>query len=377
MTKQINLEEVKEFVLQRTLKNIETVQEKAPVSVREGQAIYASDSDWRLGFWGGILQYCYLLSRDERFLQAYHMQRPRLLKRLYHQKETLDHDIGFIYMPTEYARFKLSADNESRAAVLEAADELLRRFNEKGRFIRAWDWDDGSEFASHNNGRMIIDCMLNLPLLFEASRLSGDEKYHRAAEQHAETCADTIVRADGTTYHTYRFDVETGAPVCGETWQGASDESCWSRGQSWAVTGFTMAYRYTKNERFLKTAVQTADTFLLLSEENDLPAWDFAVRGQGAPYDASAAAVACCGLLELAGYVGEEKGRLYREWADKLFAALWNECAVKSDDGDYTGIITHATGFYRMNSEIDTHIIYADYYFIKAMARYLDFKWFV
>ncbi len=372
----MNLEKIKNYVLDKVRNNLAEFGDNTPTSVYEGAYRFANIADWRLGFWGGILHYCYLFSDDKVFLEGYEGQRPKLLTRLYEMPETLDHDMGFVYLPTEYARYKLSGDEESLQAVRAAADALALRYQEKGRFIRAWDWDDGSDFAANNDKRLIIDCMFNLPLLFEAYRLFGDERYYEIACAHANTCAETIVREDGTTFHTYLIDPVTGERLKGETRQGLADDSCWSRGQAWAMGGFAMAYRYTKDAKMLETAVKTADVFVDSLEETLLPAWDFALKGTGAVYDTSAAAIACCALLELCDYVEAEKRAVYRLWAERMFEALWN-IGAKEGMLNSPAIITHSTGFFSMDSEIDTGIIYGDYYFVKALAKFLGMEWFV
>lgn len=370
-----NINEVVSFILEKTKKNAQNFGEKAPVSIVNGKYTFASNSDWRQGFWGGILNYCYILSGKKEYLEYADTQNRILRDRLYNTPQTLDHDIGFLYELTELTYYKLTGDKKSLKTAIDASDILVNRYNPKGKYIQAWDvWTFEPEFAQNNDRRIIIDCMFNLPLLFEVSKLTGDKKYYDVAYNHAETCRKTIVREDGTTFHTYLFDRDTGAPDRGETWQGYADDSCWSRGQSWAVTGFTMAYRYTKNEKFLETATLTADKFISLLEENYLPAWDFIFKGQDVVPDASAAAIAACGLLELAEYVDAKKGEFYKQAAEKMIESLWENCSSKGDD-EYEALIKRCTGFFAKNSEVDTGIIYGDYYFVKAVTRLYGKEW--
>lgn len=365
------------FILEKTKANMERFGDKCPRSTVNGKYEFAGINDWRFGFWGGILNYCYELSGRAEFLDGAKRQNEILRGRLYNNPETLDHDIGFLYAPTLLAEYKITGNRDCLKTAKDAADILLKRYNAKGKFIQAWDeWPFEKEFSKNNPRRMIIDCMFNLPLLFEISKETGDGRYAAAAENHADTCSRTIVREDATTFHTYLFNLETGAPDRGETWQGYSDDSCWSRGQAWAVGGFTMAYRYTKNEHFLKTAERTADKFIELLDDNGLPAWDFVFKNQNAVPDASAAAIAACGLLELSEYVGAEKGKFYRSAAENMIDALWTLCSSKDDDA-CESLITRCTGFFPKASEVDTGIIYGDYYFVKAVVKLAGKKWFV
>lgn len=370
-----NINEIVSFILEKTKKNARNFGEKAPVSIVDGKYIFASNSDWRQGFWGGILNYCYLLSGDKEYLEYADKQSRILRDRLYNNPQTLDHDIGFLYTPTEYAKYKITGDEKSLLAAIDACDILIERYNRNGKYIQAWDeWPFEQEFSKNNPRRIIIDCMFNLPLLFEISKVTGNKKYYDVAYNHAETCRKTIVRPDGTTFHTYLFDSVTGEPERGETWQGYSDDSCWSRGQSWAVGGFTMAYRYTKDKNFLDTAILTSDKFISLLEENYLPAWDFIFKGQDVVPDASAAAIAACGLLELAEYVDAKKGEFYKRAAKKMIESLWKNCSSNGDD-EYEALIKRCTGFFAKNSEVDTGIIYGDYYFVKAVTRLYGKDW--
>lgn len=373
-----NIKEMVSFILEKTKKNMEKFGENTPVAVIDGRNFrYASIDDWRLGFWGGILNYCYVLSGEEKFLGYADIQEKKLKDKLYNHPQTLDHDIGFLYEPTALTKYYLKGDEESLRIAIDASDVLISRYNPKGKYIKAWnEWPTEPVFSKEHDRRIIIDCMFNLPLLFEISKITGDKKYYEVAYNHAETCRKTIVRKDGTTYHTFLFDRETGAPDKGETWQGYADESCWSRGQAWAVGGFTMAYRYTKDENFLKTAILTADKFIELLDDDFMPAWDFEFRNQGAVPDASASAITACGLLELCEYVDKEKGDFYRETARKLIDTLWEKCASKDDDS-YEALIKRCTGFHRVNSEVDTGIIYGDYYFVKAVTRLYGKEWII
>lgn len=373
-----NLSQIKDYILKKTLENAERASGRLPVATdKDGRFTYGKIEDWRAGFWPGILNYCYLMSGDDRYLEYAESYHTAFVDRLYNKKETLDHDIGFLYIPTEYARYKIKGCSDSLKATIDAADSLLERYNEKGKYIVAWNvWENRGEFGKNNVRRMIIDCMMNLGILFEASELTGDNKYFEAAKNHGLTCMKTIVRPDFTTFHTYLFDMETGKPDKGETWQGHSDSSCWSRGQAWAVAGFTMAYRYTNEKAFLDTAIATADKFISFLDDNYLPAWDFVFRNTGAVPDASASGIAACGLLELSEYVTESKALFYKESAKKLIDSLWNNCILCNDE-NFEALVNRCTGFYDQDIDVDAGIIYGDYYFVKAIAKLCGAEWII
>ncbi len=366
---------MKDFILKKTDKLMRETGDRLPEGTVDGKYFYKPNAEyggWTGGFWIGLLNYCYLMSGDKSYLEYAEMPRHRLVDRLYNMPETLDHDVGFLYLLSEYARYEIQGKEESLKVVIDAADSLAERYNEKGRFIRAWaDW--GGEFGKNNLGRIIIDCMYNLPLLFIASEKTGDKKYYDIAVAHADTCINSIVREDGTTFHTFVFDPETGAKRFGQTCQGWSDDSCWSRGQSWAIGGFAMAYRYAKDKKYIEVAKKAADKFIELLEPDYMPKWDFVFKGRDdMPGDSSAAAIAASGLLELAEYVPEDDAKRYRDVSDKMVEMLWNKCAILDMDTD--GLIGHATGHYKANAWVDTNLIFADYYFAESVAKRLGIK---
>lgn len=367
----MQLENIKDFILSKTLANSEFVGDRLPAATAGGKFVYTDNCGWTGGFWTGLLNYCYIFSGDKKYLDIAEKSRFRFLDRIYKTPETLDHDVGFLYIPSEYARYKLQGKEESKKVVLDAADAFLSRFNEKGKFLQAWNvWKTSNPFGDENRGRIIIDCMYNLPLLFWASIETGDDKYRNAAAAHAETCMKTIIRSDYTTFHTYVFNPDTGEPLRGVTFQGNKDDSCWSRGQAWALGGFTMAYRFTENPEFLNTAVNVAKKFISLLEPDFIPVWDFDFKGQNVPRDASAGAIAASGLLELAGYVSSDDKKLFTETAENIVNSLWKNYTSK-DDPEFDGIIKHCTGFFHGGGNVDENLIYADYYFAEAVCKLL------
>lgn len=368
------INEIKEFILNKTLKNAEKFDDKLPTSTFENKYRFVDHCGWVGGFWTGILYYCYLLSDDKKYCEYADKSRHRFLDRLYKTPDTLDHDVGFLYLPSEYFRYKLCGKEESLKVTTDAANEFIKRYNEKGKFLRAWNvWIPGDAFCEANRGRIIIDCMYNLPLLFEASIITGDDTYRTIAEAHAITCMNSIVREDYTTFHSYLFNHETGEKIGGRTCQGLSDSSCWSRGQAWAIGGFAMAYKYTKNEDFLRVAIATADKFIEFNEDDYVPVWDFDLRGTDAPRDTSAGAIAACGMFEIADCLSGDKKHYYKEYAEKIVLSLCNNY-TSVDDDEFEALLKHGVGHLPENSAVDEGLIYGDYYFVKAVLRMLGIE---
>lgn len=366
------IQQAKSLILQKTRNNIPKFGDRLPTSTASGKYQFAEDGFWVGGFWTGLNWLCYELSGEASFAEAARASKLRFTKRLYEEPETLDHDIGFLYMPTFVADYQLTGSQEARSIALTAADRLKERFNEKGRFIQAWNvWNPGEPFSEENRGRIIIDCMYNLPLLFWASEEMGDKTYRRIAAAHADTCANTIIRPDYTTYHTFVFDPDSGKPKYGQTHQGYADDSCWARGQTWAIGGYTYAYKYTRDPKYLELARKLSDVYMDRVEEDFVPLWDFSVPiREAAPRDTSAAAIAAASLLELAEHVAGEEGARYRDFAVHTVNSLIHSYTTR-DMPEQEGLLVEATGHHPEGKDINCSLIYGDYYFAEAVSRLL------
>lgn len=330
----------------------------------------ALNEQWTNGFWTGELWLAYENTGDLRFRDAAITQVGSFLTRIESGCHTDTHDLGFLYSLSCVAGYKLSNDPVSRKAALLAASRLKARFHEKGQFIQAW-----GPLNSHGNYRMIIDCLLNLPLLFWASEETGDLSYAKAARAHLDTALRVLIRPDYSTYHTYYFDPNTGEPLKGSTHQGYSADSAWARGQAWCVYGLALGYRYTKNPKYLEDFHHVTGYFLSHLPENLIPYWDFIFEdGSGEPRDSSAAAIAVCGILEMARYLSEEEAAPYLVAANRMMKALNVLCAVKSPDKS-NGQLLH--GVYGKKTPyndcadhgIDECNLWGDYYYVEALTR--------
>lgn len=366
------LTQVKEFILEKTQKNNPRFGDLFPHCTKDGVYELLEHCSWIGGFYTGLNYLCYEMSGDEKYLQAAHKPMPRLKNELDVKGTKLGHDIGFLFSLSFYADYLLTGNEESKKVVIQAGDTLLKRFKPVGGYIQAWDVNLGvleehAAFFAENDTRMIIDCMYNLPLLFRCSELTGDQKYYDAAYTHAKTSQKYLVRSDYTTAHTFVFN-EDGTPRYQRTWQGFADDSCWARGQAWAVTGFAMAYKFTGDESFLDTSIGCAKTFLERVEEDLIPKWDLVFKNDPSqPTDTSAAGIAACGLMDLYGFTKDE---YYKETAQKMLASLYNNYSSK-DQPENEGLINGATGHKPLNVDVNCSLIYGDYYFAELTARLL------
>ncbi|MFC4778785.1 glycoside hydrolase family 88 protein [Paenibacillus sp. GCM10023252] len=366
-----NLEEIQSFIVAKTKENASRFEDKLPHATDDGRYHFMEDGFWVGGFWTGLTYLSYELSGDRSFLSAADRFKHRFIKRLYQDRHTTDHDLGFLFSLSFVADYKLTGNKQSRQVGLDAAAALADRFNDKGKFIQAWNvWTPGDAFSEGNRGRIIIDCMYNLPLLFWASEETGDPRYREIAIAQADTCLGTIVRPDYTTYHTYLFNPETGEPIGGRTFQGYADDSCWSRGQSWAIGGYAHAYRYTGDVKYLEAAKSCAKVYIDRLEEDLVPKWDFHFHGyeNDEPRDTSAAAITAASLLEIAKHVPQEERAYYSDLAERIVENLYQFYSTK-DEPEHEGLLKEATAHKPKNSGINVSLIYGDYYFAEAVAR--------
>lgn len=212
---------------------------------------------WNQGFWTGILWISWELTGDDKYKNLALASIPSYRKRITEKIGVNHHDMGFLYIPSCVAAYKLTGDETARDTAILAADNLMERYHEKGRFIQAW-----GELGTRENYRLIVDCLLNIPLLYWASNVTGDNKYRDAAYAHFRTTVENALRSDGTSYHTFYFDPETGKPLKGVTHQGASDSSCWARGQAWGIYGLMLTKAYVDDPDAVRLCKSMANVFL-------------------------------------------------------------------------------------------------------------------
>jgi unsaturated chondroitin disaccharide hydrolase len=217
---------------------------------------------------------------------------------------------------------------------------------------------------------MIIDCNLNLPLLYWAGDITGDGAFANAADRHLELAATHLVRADGSTFHTYYVDAVTGEPLCGKTHQGYSDDSCWARGQAWGIYGFPLGYRYQRNSQLLRLAKRLANYFLNRLPGDYICYWDLHFTAGDQPRDSSAAAITACGLLELTNALSTaaSERRLYEMAAWRIIVELSLRYQTARQPSE-TGILRHAVYHLPNNVGVDESCIWGDYFYFEALVR--------
>ncbi len=331
--------------------------------------VYPADTEnyeWTPAFYSGMLWLLYLHTREDRYLRALDGLLPSFYERVEKPGYVDTHDLGFLYDLSCYPAMLLGLDPRARNCFLKAADYLKARYFKKAGIIQAW----GNLRDPENRGRMIIDCLMNLPLLYQASRITGDPIYRCAAYSHALQAQKYLVRPDFSTYHTYYMDVETGEPRFGRTAQGYSDTSCWARGQAWAVYGFTLSYAHTGDERFLQTACHVLDYFLEHLPEDHVCYWDLFFTEGDQPRDSSAAAITCCGIHELLRHLPASHSRraVYEQALKDMMTALSERYTAKAlPQAD--GILLHGVYSIPHTRGVDECTIWGDYYYLEALCR--------
>ncbi|MGO7040871.1 glycoside hydrolase family 88 protein [Rhizobium acaciae] len=329
-----------------------------------------ANDQWTAGFWPGELWLAFEHSGEAVFRDAAQVQVQSFLHRIVNRIETDHHDMGFLYSPSCIAAWKLVGDEDGRRAALLAADQLIERFQPIGQFIQAWGRKGVAE-----EYRYIIDCLLNLPLLYWASRETDDPKYREIALIHARTTLANSVRPDDSTYHTFYMDPVTGAPVRGATKQGYKDDSAWARGQAWAIAGMALSYRYERLEEYRQTFDRLLAFYLNRLPADMVPYWDLVFSdGDGEPRDSSSASITACGLLEMADLVEPEPAARCRTLARRMVKSLADHYAVK-DPTVSNGLVLHATyskksPFNTCRGEgVDECVSWGDYYYMEALTR--------
>lgn len=346
------------------LQQIPSAKEKqdqvSPRTLENGKLKLVSSRDWTSGFFPGVLWFLYEYTQDQQWKKEAE-QYTALIER--EKTNAGTHDMGFKIYCSFGNAYRLTNDQKYKDVIVESARTLSKRFNPKVGLIKSWDGRKEWKYP------VIIDNMMNLELLFAATRFTGDSSFYKIAVSHAKTTMKNHFRPDNSSYHVLDYDTTTGNVVAKHTHQGYAHESAWARGQAWGLYGFTMCYRETKDTAFLHQAERIAE--YILSQPNlpaDLiPYWDYnAPDLQTQPRDVSAASITASALYELSTY--GKPNKKYKAVADKILSNLTNN--YRSPLGENKGfILLHSTGHKPANSEIDVPISYADYYYLEAVLR--------
>lgn len=354
------LDSVTEKIISKELKVIERNPDIIPYrSDENGRFRGTRPTWWTNGFWGGMLWQLHHVTKDQRFADAANLLEKKMDANLWDWFH-MDHDSGFKWLPTSVLNHRLTGSEESKNRAMLAADNLASRFNPVGKFIRAW---NGGEYPTERLGWAIIDCMMNLPLLHWAAEQTGDPRYTQIAMMHADTTMEHFVRADGSVKHIVMFDPYTGEYLGSRGGQGYAEGSSWTRGQAWAIYGFTLSYLHTQKQEYLDCAKRVANYFIANTPEDYLIPADFRQPAEPHREDNSAALIAACGMLELCKLCEEADGAIYRKAAVNMLQAVTEKRVDWSHDTD--ALVLHCAGSY--HNLYDISLIYADYYLIEAI----------
>lgn len=331
----------------------------------KGETLYTSREDWVSGFFAGSLWYMYRLTGKESWKQEAEKYTV-LLEKVQYLK--WHHDIGFMIGCSYGNAYRMTGDTTYKKIIVQAAQSLSSRFRPGAGIIQSWDADKGWQAKRGWSCPVIIDNMMNLELLFEATAFSGDSTYYKMAVSHADQTLQNHFRPDFSCYHVVDYDPQTGAVLHRHTGQGYAHESAWARGQAWAIYGYTLCYRYTHDVRYLNQAEHIAAYLFSHPRmpEDLIPYWDFdAPKIPAEPRDVSAAAVTASALYELDGY----SGRDYRKIADQIMKSLTSPAytAKQGENGHF--ILMHSVGSIPHGAEVDKPLSYADYYYLEAIVR--------
>jgi len=320
---------------------------------------------WTNGFWPGMLWQMFYATKKVSY-QELATALDKKLAQILQDQENLTHDLGFQFMLSAVAEYKITGNEYAKKNGILAADRLIKRFNSNGNFIQAW---NKSHLSKHVEGWMIIDCMMNIQLLYWASEQTGNACYSEVASKHADTALKYLVREDGSCNHIVEFSPKTGKFITSHEGQGYDKDSAWSRGQAWAVYGFALCYRNTGEVRYLETAKKCANFCIANLAVNDwIPLCDFKSPEEPKLYDSSAGAILACGFHELSLLVNEHEKMLYRKAAEKVLLACANQYAYWGRD--HNPIYLGSTLQYHGDAHKNIPAIYGDYYFMEAILRF-------
>lgn len=363
----VQLRTAREHVLELIRRHLTEFGEQFPAETCvQGKYPLTDNVEWTTSFWTGQLWLAWEMSGDDVFRQMAEKHVRSFGLRIAGRHDTNTHDLGFLYTLSCVPAWRLTSNREARGFSLLAADALLERFHAKAHIIQAW----GDLTDPEQAGRMIIDCNMNLPLLYWATEQTGDPRYAQAAKAHVMQAAKYLIRPDASTFHTYYMDVVTGEARYGNTQQGYADDSCWSRGQAWGIYGFLLSYLYTGDKNMVALSKRLANYFLNRLPEDAVCHWDLALVGSDALRDSSSAAIAVCGLLELVKQLPltDPDRETYQHWAVKIFVSLTeNYLTGLSEPGN--GLLKHSVYHLASDKGVDECSSWGDYFYVEALMR--------
>lgn len=325
------------------------------------------NTEWTNGFWTGCLWLAYEYTGDDAIRSLAQANNLSFLERVTKSIELDHHDLGFLYSPSCMAEWKLLKTPEARQAALKAADKLIERYQEKGGFIQAW-----GQLGKAEDYRLIIDCLLNIQLLFFASQETGDDRYRQMAINHFYASANNVIRDDASAYHTFYFDPETGEPIKGVTRQGYNDDSAWARGQAWGIYGIPLTYRFLKDPQLIALFKGMTHYFLNRLPKDQVSYWDLIFEdSSGQSKDSSATAIAVCGIHEMLKHLPENDPdkKAYQAAMHCMLRSLIDSYANK-DIKPGAPLLRHGVYSWHSGKGVDEGNIWGDYYYLEALLRF-------
>ena len=331
------------------------------------------NNNWECGMHTGLYWLAYELSGNKKFLEIAENQTKTYKERFEKKIGLDDHDVGFVYTPSCVAAYKITENEDYKNLCLDVCDYYYKTgYSQKGGFImRAWNW------PGNDGCRTMMDTMMNAPFLFWCGEQSGKKEYIEAALSQNKITEEYLVRKDGSTFHHYQFDEKTHKPLYGLTWQGHSDDSCWTRGHAWGVYGYPIAYSYCKEDYMIE--VHKDITYYLLNHLADdlIPSWDlYFADDPSQPKDSSAGAIAVCGMLEMCKHLHDDapQKKIFESASAQMLEAIIDNCT--GDIGrEYDGLICHVTHALPQGLGIDECAVYGDYFYLEALMRYKNPTW--
>lgn len=349
-------------------RNIEVFGEEFPTPATKNNTYEVMDNtEWTNGFWTGILWLAYEYTKNEKYRRIAEKHVESFHNRIINNIEVEHHDLGFLYTPSCVSSYKLTENKLAYDAAVMAADKLIGRYQEVGGFIQAW-----GELGARDNYRLIVDCLLNIPLLYWASSVTGDSKYKEIADRHFDTTISNAIRENASAYHTFYFDPETGDPIGGKTRQGYSDDSSWARGQAWLIYGIALNYYYNPQKESLENFEAVANYFINRLPEDFVCYWDLIFNdNSGQSRDSSSAAIAVCGFNLMDKFLPEsnEMKNVYRHIEHIILRSLINNY-TKELTGGATALLNHGVYSWHSGKGVDEGNIWGDYYYMEALIRF-------
>lgn len=367
-----------DFAVDQIGREIETIEAGGkflnPVTLKQNDSVYyCGYADWRSGFFPGSLWYLYELTENEFYRPLAHKYTKAIEEA---RNLTWHHDVGFIVYCSFGNGLRLTGEPEYKEIIIQAAKSLSTRFRPVAGILQSWNVERGWQSERGWECPVIIDNMMNLKLLFEATRLSDDPSFREIAVSHADRTLAEQFRSDGSSYHVIDYSMKDGSVRNRHTAQGYAHESTWSRGQAWAIYGFTTCYRETGNRKYINMALKAFDfmRFHKNMPEDLIPYWDMDAPKIPNEYrDASSAAVMASALYEIST-MDVNDPQQYKEYADRIMQSLASPAyrAKPGTNGNF--LLMHSVGSIPHNSEIDVPLNYADYYFLEALKRKKDIE---